>query len=171
VSSSPFAEYFLTQRSRGARYAHRLRETEVASGTAGARPLCTFHCVGAQVGTGSVAGMRVLHAITTRHAKLWSIWPFDPRDGRSTIVEVFPSLLQALAGQSGERLTEAGVMNAALAALGSLPLPCAPATEDVADAILIAAGLRHLDRARPEVWAPAGLSTCAQTCEGWIFGV
>jgi hypothetical protein len=172
VPPAPFATYFVSQAGAGAQFHHRLRVTEAACAAIGARPLCTFHCVGAQVGTGSLAGMRMLHAILNQHPESWSIWPFQAlADSRSTIVEVFPTLFQVQAGLAGGDLTQLPVMNAALAALGSAPLAQAPATEDMADALLVAAALRHLDGPNAGAWQPPGLTACPQTFEGWIFGV
>jgi hypothetical protein len=171
AGGSPFAPYLVTQaRGRGPLFRPRRRVTETACAEQGATPLCPFHCVGPQVGTGSVAGMRVLHAIAEQHEETWSIWPFEPRDERSTIVEVFPTLFQRQVEQEGQDLTQRAPMNAALAVLETAPLREAPATEDVADALLIAAALRHRVRVDPTVWDPPGLPGCPQTHEGWIFG-
>jgi len=169
--ASPFAAYFVTQAGAGPQYQHRFRATEVACAAAGANPPCAFHCVGAQVGTGSLAGMRVLHSVSNHHADAWSIWPFQAlEEDRSTMVEVFPTLFQVQAGLPGGDLTHLPTMNAALAALGSAPLADAPATEDEADALLIAAALRHLDQPGAAAWHPPGLQGGPQEFEGWIFG-
>jgi hypothetical protein len=172
VPPAPFAAWFVTQAGAGPHYQHRLRVTEAACKAAGANPLCTFHCVGAQVGTGSLAGMRVLHAVWNDPAAAWTVWPFqEPQGSRSTLVEVFPTLFQVQAGLAGRDLTDLAVMNAALAAFGSAPLATAPAGEDEADALLIAAALRRLDQpGAAATWHPAGLPGCPQAFEGWIFG-
>ena len=82
---------------RGADFTSRRRLTEVVSAKVNGRhPSPTFNCVGpAGVGTGSLAGMRMLHRLAGEAA----IWPLLPRDGAAlTVTEIFPALYFAMAG-------------------------------------------------------------------------
>ena len=82
---------------RGAMFRSRRRQTEQVA-RAVKSPSPTFNCVGpAGVGTGSLAGMRLLHHFYDSA----EIWPFaNHRAGSKnlTLVEIFPSYYFALAG-------------------------------------------------------------------------
>ena len=135
-------------------------------------PSPTFNCVGpAGVGTGSLAGMRALHQLSS----FAHIWPFDNPDTVSRplhLVEIFPSYYFALAGikpvngAHGEREN----INQALACFGSDPVSAdfqanGP-DHDEADALISAAALRWFS-AQSDFWSvPADARA-----EGWIFGV
>ena len=61
-------------------------------------------------------------------------------------------------------------LNAALAVLGSPPVPSEGAIDDHAtDALLTAAWLRHVAH-EPARWSPAGLTPHIARTEGWTFG-
>lgn len=162
---SPLAGHYLSPHGRGDRYRHRQRATERAC-AAVTSPHPVFKCIGAaNVGTGSLAGMRMLHRLDGRTA----VWPFaDP--GAVTIVEIFPRLYFKRARADPRAWRNPAVVDAALAAHGSLPYAGPPLDiEDKADAVVSAAALRHLS-GDPAVWlAPAGEPAARR--EGWIFGV
>ena len=85
---SPYHQFYRYQANglvhQGARFERRFRITDnAAAGPAGRQPNSVFNCIGAaNVGTGSVAGMRVLHELLARvqdgRMEPVSIWPFDP---------------------------------------------------------------------------------------------
>jgi hypothetical protein len=169
--SAPFAKYLLYQNYTGECFdGRRFRKTEIACAKMGAPPTCPFVCVGpAQVGSGSVAGMRALHRLSSEMNV--SIWPFQkPSRGKTTIVEIFPRLFYIIAGENAKGWENQKVLNNALAFFGSQPLSNTIKTEDEADAIISAAALRHL-AAKEDIWNPKGLDENARRYEGWIFGV
>lgn len=172
AATSPVAAHYLTPAGRGKHYTRRQRVTEVAC-AAVTSPHPVFKCVGAaNVGTGSLAGMRLLHRVTTILGRQVSVWPFDGIAPTSaTVCEIFPRLAVKQAGLNPTRWREPGVIDAILRYHGSAaydggePLD----TEDKADAVLAAAALRA--RAGIDsVWrAPSTEPASAR--EGWIFGV
>lgn len=172
ADGSPVADLYLTPAGRGARYEHRRRRAEIAC-AAVTSPHPVFKCVGAaNVGTGSLAGMRLLHRLKGRLGDAATIWPFDGfGPGRLTVVEIFPRLYFKLARQDPTAWRDPAVVNAVLAAFGSAPMGSGWATrrEDEADAVVAAAALRALS-ADPAVWHAPAAEPAAQR-EGWIFGV
>ena len=100
---SPFRPfiYHYHSKHKGNLYCRkRLRITEKM---APRRPISIYHMAGAQVGQGSFAGMRLLHALSERDADV-AVWPFHRvDDARVTIVEVYPSLFYSLTHVSGGR--------------------------------------------------------------------
>lgn len=165
AAGSPVAALYLTPAGRGAGYEHRRRRTEIAC-AAVTSPHPVFKCVGAaNVGTGSLAGMRLLHRLDRRAA----VWPFDAPAGL-TVVEIFPRLYFKRAGADPRAWRDPAVVDAALAAHRCRPYAGPPLdTEDKADAVVAAAALRALS-AEPTVWTAPGSDAAAQW-EGWIFGV
>jgi hypothetical protein len=156
---------------RGAKFYSRRRQTEQAAKTVKS-PSPTFNCVGpAGVGTGSLAGMRLLHHLADKA----EIWPFDNHPAGSknlTLVEIFPSYYFALAGihAVGGIHGKLAVLNKALSYFRSQGLAAdfraGGPDFDEADAAISAAALRAL-AADPAIWKPFG----AAAREGWIFGV
>ena len=148
----------------------RFRNTEHAQARAGCRPYSNFNLVGAaQVGKGSLAGMRLLHRL--QHT--FAIWPFDllPDKG-SVLVEIYTTLAAIAAGRSAARskIRDYSDLNAALSALGSKPAPGHGAiTDHAADALISAAWLRTLAH-DPANWAPPLLTPEIAVTEGWTFG-
>ena len=147
----------------------RFRQTEHAQARAGCRPYSNFNLVGAaQVGKGSLAGMRLLHRLAGEIA----IWPFDalPEEG-SVLVEIYTTLAAIAAGRSAARskIRSGAELDTALAALGSKPCAIPGAIDDHAsDALITAAWLRSI-HARPALWsAPPSIEIAAT--EGWTFG-
>ena len=156
---------------RGALFLSRRRRTEQDARAVKA-PSPTFNCVGpAGVGTGSLAGMRMLHHLAdTTH-----IWPFGDASyptASLVLVEIFPSYYFAAAGIRPVNQQQAALpaLNQALGFYGSAPLldnsHLGGPDADDADALIAAAALRHhaADKGCWQVTDEAAL-------EGWIFGV
>lgn len=158
---------------RGRWFASRRRVTEtVAAAINGRHPSPTFNCVGpAGVGTGSLAGMRVLHHLKDDA----EIWPLDlGRRANLTLAEIFPSLYFSMAGvtDKAKKADPLQGLNTALAWWGSdgveqiadrLP------DQDDSDALVSAAALRYLGTGGlPDI--PPQYAAAARL-EGWIFGV
>ena len=156
---------------RGALFSSRRRRTEQHARAVKA-PSPTFNCVGpAGVGTGSLAGMRMLHHLAdTTH-----IWPFGDASCPTAslmLVEIFPSYYFTAAGirPVNQQQVALPALNHALGFYGSAPLldnsHLGGPDADDADALITAAALRHhaADKACWQVPDEAAL-------EGWIFGV
>jgi hypothetical protein len=174
------ADYYLSPKNHGApNYRSRRRLTEHASRASARAPSPTFKAIGADnVATGSMAGMRLIHALKAALGSRLAVWPFDrvtpePSGGLAMVlVEIFPSYYFHAAGMNPAKNAAAdpAFMNAALAAYGSqgVSQEYAPrgADADEADAIISAAALRYF-AGRPRGWqAPREAAR-----EGWIFGV
>ena len=174
------ADYYLSPKNHGApNYRSRRRLTEHASRASARAPSPTFKAIGADnVATGSMAGMRLIHALKAALGSRLAVWPFDrvtpePSGGLAMVlVEIFPSYYFHAAGMNPAKNAAAdpAFMNAALAAYGSKGVgqDYAPrgADADEADAIISAAALRYFAN-RPASWqAPR-----EAVREGWIFGV
>jgi len=100
--NAPFADYLCYQTYTGTRFDNsRLRLTETACNKLGTRPSCTLKCVGPDsVGIGSIAGMRLLHSLTSEESQHFQIWPFSQiGENQSVIVEIFPRLYYVRADQ------------------------------------------------------------------------
>ncbi len=157
--------YFNAPGQRGDLFASRRRETERAARQFRS-PSPVFNCVGpAGVGTGSLAGMRLLHHLAGRAAR----WPFeDPHRAPLMLTEIFPGWYFARAGL--KPASDTGTLNKALGFYNSQPVAgdfiAKGPDGDEADALVSAAALRWLAD-RPAVWQ---LPQAAQA-EGWIFGV
>ena len=173
-------DYYLSPKNHGApHYRSRRRSTELASRASARAPSPTFKAIGADnVATGSMAGMRLIHALKAALGPRLAVWPFDhvtagsPGGLAMVLVEIFPSYYFHAAGMNPAKNAAAdpAFMNAALAAYGSEGVgpDYAPrgADADEADAIISAAALRYF-AGRPGCWhAPREAAR-----EGWIFGV
>ncbi|MFM5894787.1 MAG: hypothetical protein ACKOQM_10220 [Novosphingobium sp.] len=148
----------------------RFRHTEHAQARAGCRPYSNFNLVGAaQVGKGSLAGMRLLHRLQHRHA----VWPFDPLpDSGSVLVEIYTTLAAIAAGRTAakSKIRDYAALNAALSALNSKPAQGRGAiTDHAADALISAAWLRTIAH-DPAMWSPPLLTPEIAQTEGWTFG-
>lgn len=149
----------------------RFRVTERAQERMGCKPYSNFNLVGAaQVGKSSLTGMRVLHRLEGR----LPVWPIEdlPPNG-SAIVEIYTAIAAIDAGRPAARskMRSFEDLNAALAVLASPPVPgSGPIDDHSADALLAAAWLRA-NAARPELWAPDGMTPEIARTEGWTFGV
>ena len=173
-------DYYLSPRNHGApQYRGRRRVTELAARASARAPSPTFKAIGADnVATGSMAGMRLIHALRAALGPRLAVWPFDPVAAdrlprpAMVLVEIFPSYYFHAAGLNPAKnaAVDAGFMNEALAAYGSdgVGPGYAPrgADADEADAIISAAALRHF-AGRDECWGAPD----AAAREGWIFGV
>ena len=154
---------------KGARFRSSRRMTETAA-SAVKSPSPTFNCVGpAGVGTGSLAGMRLCHALGAEA----SIWPFaNQPDAALTLVEIFPSYYFKLAGITPIKGAQAKpeFLNQALGFYDCAPVGddfiAAGPDHDDADALISAAALRKLSSDKT-VWQVPDQATR----EGWIFGV
>ena len=128
-AASGLADYYLSPRNHGAsRYRSRRRVTELAARAAARAPSPTFKAIGADnVATGSMAGMRLIHALRSALGPRLAVWPFDRVVPKQTegpamvLVEIFPSYYFHLAGFNPAKNAAAdpAFMSAALAAYGS----------------------------------------------------
>ena len=148
----------------------RFRVAELAQQAMGCQPYSNFNLVGAaQVGKSSLSGMRLLHRLAGR----LPVWPIDPLPASgSVLVEIYTTIAAMAAGRSAGRskIRTMAELNAALAALGSAPVPGEGAIDDHrSDALVTAAWLRRHAQ-RGELWAPAGLTAAIAQTEGWTFG-
>lgn len=164
----PYRDYFIAPGWHGELYSDRLRETEHVTALT-TRPYSVFTCnYATNVGTGSLAGMRVLHRLRQRSEDV-RIWPFDPQPGGAlTVVEIFPRLFFKRVGGDprawGDRDNLMKVCAAYGCDGGALP---EMRTEDEADAVISAAALKELS-GDPVLWQQSRRAGAAK--EGWIFG-
>lgn len=158
---------FWARGPRPATWIDRPRPTEIACRDQGhGHPQTPLKLIGArQVGLGSLAGARLLHALRGSAAAQWQVWPFDGRpDGRRSVcVEIYPRLFIRGAGGGNAKL-DGPALDAALVALGSRPAQRV-VDDHQADALISAAGLRR-HAGDDSLW-DAGLGQP----RGWIFGV
>lgn len=148
----------------------RFRVTERAQEAMGCKPYSNFNLVGAaQVGKSSLTGMRLLHRLKGR----LPVWPIDPLPSAgSAVVEIYTTLAALAAGRSAgkSKMRSFEELNAALAVLGSEPVPGAGSIVDHAsDALLTAAWLR-IAASDPALWEPPLLTPEIAATEGWTFG-
>ena len=132
-----------------------------------------FNLIGAsQVGKSALSTMIMLNQFK-KHPDI-AVWPFD--DVASVpivLVEIYAAIFSKLGGGKG-KVRDINALNQILEGLGSEPygeaLPKGSTVDDVTDAIMTSAGLRHIAH-RPEYWHPEKLSTKVRHTEGWIFGI
>lgn len=170
--AAPWADYFLSTGRRGARYQRRHKQTELACLAQGlGRPESVFKLIGpSQVGMGSLAGIRLL-AWLKREVPRLAVWPFDERRKAGPVVaETFPRAFLAHAVQERRKLREHAPLAAALKVFGSAPYKGDLPSDDAADAIILAAGLRAR-HAEQQLWRPPAMTERIRRTEGWIFGV
>ena len=172
------ADYYLSPRNhRPPHYRSRRRLTERAARDSARAPSPTFKAIGADnVATGSMAGMRLIHALRGALGPRLAVWPFDDvmrlNHLSMVLVEIFPSYYFHRAGFNPARNAAAdpAFMNAALKAYDSRGVgpDFTPrgADADEADAIISAAALRWF-AGQGASWTPPP----AAALEGWIFGV
>ena len=146
------------------------RATEIACRAAElGSPQTPFQLIGAkQVGKGALAGMRLLHRLQGEAGDRVATWPFDRdagRDRRSVVCEIYPRLFIRRAGFGNAKLRTREDLNHALNALASIGLARGEFDDHQCDALVTAAGLRHLAD-NPALWAAGDGEP-----EGWIFGV
>ncbi len=178
----PLHHHFRRGAVTGASYARRLRVTEAlgqARGLGAAESV--FNLVGArQVGKGSLAGMRFLRWLRQRDGV--AVWPFDPVDvARLVLVETFPTAFVRMAGAGPGKVRDGERLERILAHFQSTfsrhsRICGTPGgegwalTDDMTDALVTAAALRHLSP-EPSLWKPPGLSDRVRRFEGWTFGI
>ena len=161
---------------KGRWYQSSRRLTEITAKELHKRsPSPTFNCVGpAAVGTGSLAGMRLLHHFKSKSGA--RIWPFDKADHNLTLVEIFPALYFKMAGISDKAKTSdpLAALNQGLAHFGSSPITNVssglPDLDDL-DAMISAAALRSLHDPVEVFAIKTSDHKAAAAKEGWIFGV
>jgi len=177
VGDSVFSGFFRRPGVMGRNFAPRLRLTEALCRDRGLGPAqSAFNLIGpAQVGLGSLSGMRLLARLRAMAADL-AVWPFDsPRAGQSCFVEMYTRLFLSRAGMGAGKVRDIESLNKALHALGSSPF-LAPEprnlTDHETDVIVSAAGMRHMvEKEGSPLWKPVGLSDNVRRTEGWTFGV
>jgi hypothetical protein len=131
-------------------------------------PTSNFVLLGAsQVGKATLSAMRLLHRLN------WPVWPFDPIPPHGPVIlEIYAQAFARMGGVRGKLRDRAG-LDAALARLGSRPMPAniPPVFPDhVGDALITAAGLRAI-AATPAFWSPTAMTPAIAATEGWTFGV
>ena len=167
----PHSNFFNAPNLKGIFYKSRRRYTEIHAKNKIHSPSPTFNCVGpGAVGTGSLAGMRVLNLLKNKI----NIWPFnnDFLNKKSLAVEIFPTYYFRYAGVKPEKKIGYTInkINEALNYYNCNSLPeniiIGGPDQDDADAIISAAALRFFS-ANKKTWIVQGFSKK----EGWIFGV
>lgn len=152
----------------------RFRVTEAAQAAMGCSPTSNFNLVGAaQVGKGSLSGMRLLSRLPREIA----VWPIDPLPvpgpaSGKVVVEIYTTIAAIAAGRSARasKIRDGTALAQALAGLG-----CAPSrlpeiiTDHAADALITAAWLRN-HATRDELWHPMAMNAKIAQTEGWTFG-
>ena len=141
------------------------RETKQAASVS------NFNLVGAaQVGKGSLAGMRLLHRL---HGRI-PFWPLDPVPAKGPLlVEIYTGLAARAAGMAPGRskIRDGTALDTALAVLGSPPAGIVgPMSDHASDALLTAAWLRAI-ASESGPWSPAPLSDALAATESWTFGI
>jgi hypothetical protein len=134
------------------------------------RPDTLFKLIGPkQVGKASMTGMRVLHHVRSSVGRAVSVWPFE-QVRSSAMVEIYPTLFRYLATRRIDKLTFE-TLNDALGAFGSQRIRGTSRLSDhETDALISAAGLRHL-AGNSDAWALPRKESAQIRREGWIFGV
>ncbi len=170
---APWSAYFFRAKGqKGRRFDRRHKRVEEACAAAGlGHPESVFHLIGAkQVGRGSLAGMRFLHALD-RQVDGLTIWPMDDDRGGSVVVEIFPRAFIARAGGGSAKLREAATLNPVLRQYGAPGFRGdAPLDDNRTDALVTAAALRAL-AGDPALWRPRAMTARVRRTEGWIFGI
>ena len=162
--------YFGIADGEKASFMHFRRCDSHLNAQGGRKTASAYDAIGAaQVAKASFAGMRLLHRLDGKLA----IWPMDELpDGGSAIVEIYTRIYLRRAGLSGTKLRSRADLNLALKALGSRPARLRFEPDDhQTDALVTAAGMRHLAASGPDPFAPAGLTPELARTEGWTFGI
>ena len=170
-SKEPYSNYYNSPNLKGTLYKSRRRFTEIEAKNKIHSPSPTFNCVGpGAVGTGSLAGMRVLNFLKNKI----NIWPFNNiiLQKKSVAVEIFPTYYFRYARVKPEKNIGYALdkINQALNHYGCNSLPkdiiIGGPDQDDADAIVSAAAMRYFSNNR-NCWNVPKVSKK----EGWIFGV
>lgn len=131
-------------------------------------PTSNFVLLGAsQVGKATLSAMRLLHRLQ------WPVWPFDPVPPTGPLIlEIYAQAFARMGGVRG-KLRDRPALDAALARLGSAPMPAGFADrfpDHAGDAIITAAGLRAI-AGTAGWWSPPALTAGIAVTEGWTFGI
>ena len=174
IDMPALAGLFWSAGKRPAGFAERLRLSDRTCRDAGlGRPQSVYKLIGAaQVGKGSLAGMRFLHALCQAAGDRIAVWPFAVPEGqRHVCCEIYPGLFAAAGGGRG-KVRDAAHLTDILGSLGcSEDLPAAAMGNDhEADALVSAAGLRYY-AGRAATWRPSAMTAEAAAREGWIVGL
>ena len=170
-SEEPYSNYYNSPNLKGTLYKSRRRFTEIKAKNKIHSPSPTFNCVGpGAVGTGSLAGMRVLNFLKNEI----NIWPFNNNilQKKSVVVEIFPTYYFRYAGIKPEKNIgyTMSKINQALSHYDCNSLPkdiiIGGPDQDDADSIVSAAAMRYFSNNR-NCWNVPKVSQK----EGWIFGV
>ena len=170
-SKEPYSNYYNSPISKGTLYKSRRRFTEIEAKNKIHSPSPTFNCVGpGAVGTGSLAGMRVLNVLKNKI----NIWPFNNSilQKKSVAVEIFPTYYFRYARVKPEKNIGYALdkINQALSHYEcnslSKDIIIGGPDQDDADAIVSAAAMRYFSNNR-NCWNVPKVSKK----EGWIFGV
>ena len=170
-SEEPYSNYYNSPNLKGTLYKSRRRFTEIEAKNKIHSPSPTFNCVGpGAVGTGSLAGMRVLNVLKNKI----NIWPFNNSilQKKSVAVEIFPTYYFRYARVKPEKKIGYALdkINQALSHYGcnslSKDIIIGGPDQDDADAIVSAAAMRYFSNNR-NCWNVPKVSKK----EGWIFGV
>ena len=169
-----FADYLLYQTYTGDRYRRRFRQTDRACQNAGLHNISSvFQCVGAVVGVGSIAGMRLLHRIASENAA--QVWPFcgEPPSRGTTVVEIYPARFLNCAGVVDPGISRDRQVEEALRYYGvglSSKSKNQGFTGDERDALVSVAGMKWwLSHRGISAWSVADPGCIMY--EGWIFGI
>ena len=171
-----YSKYFLVQNQRGKNFdGKRKRKTEaVCLKNIKTNPESPFKCIGAaQVGPGSVSGMRLLNHFHKVNPESPIIWPFQKlKDYTTTFIEIFPRIYYLGANEKPSKRIDYDVINKILAKYHSKPLSKnhIVKSKDEADAIISAAAIRYFSK-YDKYWNPEHMNDIARRYEGWIFGV
>lgn len=153
-----------------------LRKTEKKAMENGLRPMSIYQMAGPQVGAGSFAGMRVLHALGSNQRSDIAIWPFDKiENAMAVIVEIYPALFYRKAAK--RRPTKSQMKSGAykkivgdvLQFYGCPYKADLPASIDAMDALVSTAAICSLSQQANFLFVPR--DTDVSTKEGWILGV
>jgi hypothetical protein len=167
----PYSNYYNSPNLKGTLYKSRRRFTEIEAKNKIHSPSPTFNCVGpGAVGTGSLAGMRVLNFLKNKI----NIWPFNNSilQKKSVAVEIFPTYYFRYARVKPEKNIGYALdkINQALSHYEcnslSKDIIIGGPDQDDADAIVSAAAMRYFSNNR-NCWNVPKVSKK----EGWIFGV
>lgn len=171
-----FSQWFKQQgQPAGANYTRRLRLCEQVSNVQykGVRAESVYNLVGAsQVGKSALSTMVMLHHL--RDIPGVAIWPFDSlaavAEANIVVVELFASIFREHAGYR-RKVTGWHDLQAVLSGLGGYcKIEEKEPGDHLADALMMAAGLRHLFPTQ-NYWQPQQLSPTVAETEGWIFGI
>ena len=170
-SKEPYSNYYKSPNLKGTLYKSRRRFTEIEAKNKIHSPSTTLNGVGpGEVGTGALAGMRVLNFIKNKI----NIWPFNNSifQKKSVAVEIFPTYYFRYARVKPEKNIGFTLdkINQSLSHYGCNYLPkditIGGPDQDDADAIVSAAAMRYFSNNR-NCWNVPKVSKK----EGWIFGV